>query len=345
MNFISITFLLFLAVLFIVYYAVRPKYRWIVLLTASVVFYLFCGWKAIFYLLSTSLTVYTAARLMDKTSDDFRRALGSAGSELSREDKLALRDRFKKRKNVIFLAALIVNLGVLAVVKYSAFACESVTSLFAAFGSDITVTAPSILVPMGLSFYTFQALGYLIDVNRGKYPAEKNYARFALFISFFPQLIQGPISRYDDLGQQLKKEHKFNYDQFVFGAQLAVWGFFKKMVIADHLAAPVARLFDSYESFTGPYYLLAAVLYSVQIYMDFSGGIDIARGVAQCLGIELPLNFERPFFSKSLSEFWRRWHISLGAWMRDYVFYPISLSSAWTKLGKWARTKISKNAG
>ena len=213
------------------------------------------------------------------------------------------------------------------------------------FGVDWLQFDIGMLIPLGISFYTFQSMGYIIDIYRGQYKADKNIAKFALFISYFPQIIQGPISRYDQLAQQLYKGHCFSFERVKFGVQLILWGWFKKLVIADRISIIVNTIFDNYTEYTGAYLVLAALGYTIQIYADFSGGMDIARGVSQILGIDLVKNFERPYFATSISDFWRRWHITLGAWCRDYIFYPISFSKAFGKLGKKARKVFGDKFG
>jgi D-alanyl-lipoteichoic acid acyltransferase DltB (MBOAT superfamily) len=182
-------------------------------------------------------------------------------------------------------------------------------------------------------------------VYRGKIQADKNIAKFALFVSFFPQLVQGPISRHSELAHQLFMEHDFDYQRVKFGGQLMLWGLFKKLVIADRAGILVNNVFSNYENFEGLTILITVMIYGVQIYCDFSGGIDVARGIAQVFGIELTLNFARPFFATSLSNFWRRWHITLGSWVRDYVFYPLTLSKTFTQLGRYSRRKLGNNLG
>jgi alginate O-acetyltransferase complex protein AlgI len=198
---------------------------------------------------------------------------------------------------------------------------------------------------MGISFYIFQSVGYMIDVYRGKYPPEANLFRFALFVSFFPQLIQGPISRFDDLSKTLYQEHAFNGRTVSFGLQRILWGFFKKVVIADRIMAAVTTIVKTPDQYTGIYVLLGMLFYAVQLYADFTGGIDITIGIAQVLGIKVAENFERPFFAKSITEFWRRWHITMGTWFRDYIFYPISISRPMLNLAKKSRARFGDNFG
>ena len=183
------------------------------------------------------------------------------------------------------------------------------------------------ILSLGISFYTFQAIGYLLDVYWGKCEPQRNLPKFVLFVSFFPQLIQGPISRYSDLSQSLYKEHAFDWKQIRFGLERVLWGYFKKLVIADRISVAVVTLMGEPEYYSGAYVLIGMLFYAVQLYADFTGGIDITIGIAQALGIHLEENFVRPFFSKSIAEYWRRWHITMGTWFRDYVFYPCSISS------------------
>ena len=188
-------------------------------------------------------------------------------------------------------------------------------------------------------------MSYIIDVYQGKYECEKNIFKMGLFVSFFPQLLQGPIGRYDRLGKQLYEGHSFNLKQVELGLQRIGWGLFKKLVIADRAAVLVLNVFTNYEMYNGFHYILAVLMYSVDLYMDFSGGIDIVIGAAQMFGITMDENFRQPYFSKSIGEFWRRWHITLGTWMKDYIFYPMSLSKKMNRFGKWAKKHMGNTIG
>ena len=200
-----------------------------------------------------------------------------------------------------------------------------------------------IALPIGISFYTFQSMGYLIDVYREKTKPETNIARFALFVSFFPQIIQGPIAVYDDLAKQLYVGHKFDIENIKKGVLLILWGMLKKLVIADRALALVNLVTKDSSSYTGSYILFAVILYALQLYCDFSGGIDIIRGVANLFGINMAENFRRPYFSTSLTEYWHRWHITLGNWCRNYIFYPLSISKKFLNFGKWLKPKFGKH--
>ena len=204
-----------------------------------------------------------------------------------------------------------------------------------------------IIVPLGISFYTFKSLGYLIDVYRGKVRAERNVFKFALFVSYFPAIVQGPIDRYHDLAYQLYSPHQFDYTRVKFGTQRMLWGYIKKIVIAERVAVIVNEVFNNYE--TNHYYgfiiFIGALLYGVQIYADFSSGMDIVNGLSEIFGIHLTENFRRPYMAKSVAEFWQRWHITLGAWFKNYLFYPISLSKPFCNLGKKCRKLFGDEVG
>ena len=333
MSFTSISFILFLAVVTLLYYLVPKRFQWCLLLLASYAFYLSSGVKQVFFLIATTVVNYVAGRIMQSMRDKFRAQTG-LDKEQRREQKKAV----NKRIHRVQVIAIIIDLAILILLKFLNPIIGNLNVAFTLFKYDRQLPLINIIVPIGISFYTFMSMGYLIDVGRGKYDAERNIGKFALFLSFFPSIIQGPINRYNDVGQQLSQPHEFSYENLTFGAQLIIWGFFKKLVIADRAAMLVRTIFNGNpHAYPGTVLFIGMLAYSAQIYGDFSGGIDIARGAAQILGINMPINFERPYFSTSVSDYWRRWHITLGAWMRDYVFYPIMLSKTVTGLGKSAR--------
>lgn len=342
----SFNFLLFVFIVITVYYLIPKKYQWFLLLLASYVFYLFSGVEQVLYIMGTTLFSYGAGRLMQKKRDDFQAQLSAMGPDVTKEQKRELKNQVSKRIHTIQVITVVVNLAVLAYVKYLNFFIGNLNNLFSLFAWDAAIPTVNILAPLGLSYYTFNSIGYLIDVGRGKLTAEKHLGKFALFVSFFPSIVQGPLFRYEDVGTQLQQPHEFKYENLKYGAQLVLWGFFKKLVIADRVALIASAVFDPDYSVTfGAEVFLGVVAYSFQIYGDFSGGIDITRGVAQMLGIDLPVNFERPFFATSMADFWRRWHMSLGAWMRNFVFYPVMLSKPVTALSKKCRKRFGSYVG
>ena len=213
------------------------------------------------------------------------------------------------------------------------------------FTTKTKINHVSWILPLGISFYTFHAVGYLVDIYRNKYSAERNFAKYFTFISYFPHIVQGPFSRYEELGKSIKEEHKFSYDRLCEGCVRMLWGFFKKMVVADKIGIAATFIFADSSRYSGLYMMFAMCAYGIQLYADFSGYMDIMCGFSHILGIPLAENFKRPYFSRSVDEFWRRWHITLGAWFRDYVFYPVSMGKTGQKMGKWARKKFGPKLG
>ncbi len=335
MAFTSIDFFCFLLISLVVYYICPKKLQWVVLLAASLVFYCMSGVVPALFVLLTSATVWLGALVMERMSQRTKAYISANKSSLSAEQRKSLKAKTKVGRRAVFLAVLLLNLGILCVLKYYNFIGEYAMRLTGLIsGQALEFSAVDFIVPLGISFYTFQAVGYLMDIYGGKYAAEKNPARFLLFVSFFPQVIQGPIARYDRLSGQLKAEHRFNITQIKHGVILMLWGFFMKLVIADRMAPLVASVFAEPRLYGGCVTVIAVFFYAVQLYADFAGGINIVTGAAQMFGIELELNFKRPYFATSLGDFWRRWHISLGAWMRDYLFYPLATSKAIGGLSK-----------
>ncbi len=344
MLFTSYGFIAFLCLLFLAYYLLPKKWQWGVLLAGSYVFYAFAGWDCLIVILITTLSSYLVSRLMAKNSAREEAYLAERGGELEKSERKTYRAREKKKRFHILLWGLILNFGILAVLKYTAFAVFNFNSVLNAFGKA-GLTIPDLLLPMGISFYTFQTMGYLIDVYRGKTRAEKNPLKLALFVGFFPQLVQGPISRHSDLASQLYENRSFDRRAFTYGLQRILWGYFKKLVIADRVLVAMRTMLDAPDEYRGGYVLLLILLYSVQIYADFTGGIDITIGIAESLGIRLAENFDRPFSSRSTKEYWRRWHITMGSWFTDYVFYPISVTGGMMKLSKWSRRMLGTKIG
>ena len=341
MPLISMSFIALLAGVFIVYYLVPQRHRWLVLLAASMVFYLAAGVSSLAYMLVTSVATYISAMVMQHITD--RQKAFFKANKLTREEKSAIRSRNKKKRRLALLAALAVDLGLLCFFKYFHFALEQFNIVAGWLGGAGVRDTFSLIVPLGISFYTFQSVGYLADVYGENCKAQPHYLRLLLFISFFPQITQGPISAYEDLSQTLYSGAPAEEKNLFWGLQRLLWGFMKKMVIANTLAQNTAVLFENYQGYAGVSVLLGAFLYLVQLYADFSGYMDIMCGYCEMLGVRLTENFNRPFFAKSISEYWRRWHISLGAWFRKYVYYPIGVTSWNLKLGKVCRQRFGKH--
>jgi len=344
MLFTSYNFILFLMILFTVYYIIPKRFQWMLLLAASFVFYSCSGWDNVIYISVTILSTYAFGIIIGNLHSERDSYLKDNRDSMSREEKKLYKEKIKARQKKFLVLCLLLNLGILAVLKYTNFTISNVNSILGRFNAG-EISFVNLALPMGISFYTFQAVGYIVDVYRGKYMPEKNPAKFALFVSFFPQLIQGPISRFDDLAKSLYQEHSFDYKNFSFGMQRILWGYFKKLVIADRIVAAVNTITKNPESYQGIYVFIGMLFYAVQLYSDFTGGIDITIGIAQVLGIKVAENFQRPFFSKSIVEYWRRWHITMGTWFRDYVFYPISISTPMLNISKSSRKLLGEKIG
>ncbi|MCI8692873.1 MAG: MBOAT family protein [Lachnospiraceae bacterium] len=345
MLFTSYEFLGFVAVVILAYYLIPKKCQWPLLLAASYLFYLIAGVDCLVYILATTVTVYFVALRIERNTLRQTAYLKEHKGELSKDEKKAYKEGQKKIRLRWFVCCVLLNIGILAAVKYTNFFLSNVNGILTAFGQTKQLSFFSLALPMGISFYTFQALGYLIDVYRGTVPAEKNPFRFALFVSFFPQLVQGPISRFGDLGRTLYGEHAFDARTVSYGLQRVLWGYFKKMVVADRILAAVTAIIGDTNTYGGAYVFVGMLFYTLQLYADFTGGIDITIGIAETMGITVQENFNRPYFSKSLKEYWRRWHISMCSWFRDYVFYPVSVSGFMQKFSKFARGHFGQKVG
>lgn len=343
MLFTSYSFFAFAGALLLLYYTLPRRLQWPLLLAASYAFYFIAGLTYPLYLSASIVTVWYAAGRVGQNAAA-QKAYLKAHKDLTREEKKAYKAGQDKVRRRWTAAALLVNLGILAVVKYANFAIANLNGLLRPFGAG-PISFWNIAVPMGISFYTFQAVGYLIDVYRGTVEPEKNLFRFALFVSFFPQLVQGPISRYGDLSRTLYGEHPFQSRTVCRGLQRMLWGYFKKLVVADRLLTAVSALTGDPVRYGGAYAAAALLLYTVELYADFTGGIDVTIGLAEALGVTVAENFNRPYFSKSLKEYWRRWHISMASWFRDYVFYPVSTSGWMRTFTKFTRARLGDHAG
>ena len=345
MLFISYGFLIFLAVVLTLYYGLPKRFQWPLLLIASYVFYGASGIGNLSYILATTISTGLLACSIQDLSDVQSRWLKEEGKGASREERKAYKHRIKKKRWRRLLLCLAIDIGMLAVVKYTGFAVCNLNGLLKALGSGRQLPFFEIALPMGISFYVFQAVGYAIDVYRGKYRAQENLFQFALFVSFFPQLIQGPISRFDQLSVSLFAPHRFDTRTVSLGLQRVLWGFFKKLVVADRLIGAVGILTKDAQTYQGCWVLVGMLLYGVELYADFTGGIDITIGIAQAMGITVQENFIRPYFSKSVKEYWNRWHISMGSWFTDYIFYPVSVCKPMLDLSSFSRKHLGERAG
>ena len=345
MSFASVGFICFLGLTVILYYLIPKKHQWKLLLLASMIFYFLAGKWYLPYILFTIISSYITARLIRANSDREKQYIEKNRELMDKQTRKDYKAGQKKKRLHILLVGLVLNFGILAVLKYTGFTVSNINSVIHIFSPDTSLSIPKLLLPMGISFYTFQTMGYLIDVYREKTRAETNLFRLALFVSFFPQLVQGPISRHSDLSEQLFCGHSAKWENISSGAIRIAWGFFKKLVIADTVMVAIKTVISSPDRYSGAYVLFLVVAYSAQIYADFTGGIDITIGIGEMLGIRIKENFDHPFASTSTKEYWRRWHITMGTWFGDYIFYPLSICKPMQKLSKWSRAKLGNALG
>lgn len=310
----SLEFILFAVLAVAGYYRIPRRFQWIWLLGFSYLYYASHGPRLLGYLLFTTAATFLAGRYLELVEE-------------------------KNKRKFVLILTLVLNFGMLGILKYLNFLILNMNRIFDGGWSYLDLA-----LPVGISFYTFQSMGYLMDVYWKRSEAERNPFRFALFVSFFPQILQGPIGRYSRMAGQLYEEHVWDWKRTEEGLQRILWGFFKKFVLADTAAPFVTALFDEYQTYPG-LAVFAVLAYSIQLYGDFSGGIDVVIGVGKLFGITLDENFKRPYFARSITDFWHRWHITLGTWMKDYVFYPVSLSRWMSRFGKFAKKQFGRSTG
>lgn len=337
MNVNSFSFVVFVTILVLVYYIpIIRKFQWILLLFASYLFYALNGAENMVYIMITTVATYAGARLLDRKNNLQEQFIKEHKGVMPKQEIKQYKEKIKKQKHRIMFVCIVVDLGLLIFLKYGSFLAGNIGKIFSHHEwRELSIF--NLAVPLGISYYTLMCIGYMLDVSKGKCKSEKNLLKTALFVSYFPQITQGPFGRFPDMAPQLFTNHKFTYENLAYGCQKMLWGFFKKMVIADRMKPMVDTIFDNYQNYGGATILLGCMYFSIQLYADFSGYMDIVSGCSELLGIRLAENFKRPFLSKSLDEYWRRWHITLCAWFRDYVFYPLSISKAAVKVGKAAK--------
>ncbi len=341
-TFFRLFFLLGILPCVIVLYGIVPQKarRWVLLLSSYFVFWAFSG-KLIVYLLFSTLSVHHFGLWLSGIQMEEQQLL----SGLSKDEKKSVKKRSKNKQYAVIFLAVVIHIGLLLILKYSAFFATNINTLLGVMGSDYSLEVPKYILPIGISFYTLQAVSYIVDVYRKKIQADTNLLRLAMFMSFFPQILEGPICRYSDTADTLWQAPKLKYENFLLGLQRIVFGIFKKLVIADRLNLFIQNVFNDYRQYDGFIITVGVALYTLQLYAEFSGTMDLVIGSGQIFGITLPENFKRPFFSSSISEFWKRWHITLGAWFKDYIFYPLSMSGPLKKLTAKSRKKLGNHFG
>ena len=341
-SYFSVAFLVIFLPLCIVFYAVMPqKLRKYYLLLASCGFFWLVSGKLIVYLFLSIISAHYLGLWIDRIHTQRNAAVKIAEKEKRKEIKRA----YLIKSRYVLLFAVILNIGTLLMLKYTPFFTSNINALFKLFNISTLIKIPKCMLPIGISFFTMQTLSYLFDVHRETVKADENIFRLALFISFFPQIVEGPICRYSQTAQQLWDVQQIKYVNLTHGIQRILFGLMKKLVVADRLNSLVKTVFTDYTSYEGGVIAISAVCFTIQLYMDFSGTMDAVMGTAQIFGVKMPENFERPFFSKTISEFWKRWHITLGTWFKDYIFYPVTMSKPMKNLTSSARKKLGNHFG
>ena len=346
--------MLFLPITILTYQLFPKRHRWVLLLLASLGFYFTFNGKLFVFLIFANVITYGIGLFLEKLNHDRKDALSalkSAGKaeaastdngKSAKELKAEVKAKFQKRTRLVLFLGIAAILSVLLYLKYYNFFAENINSIFGS-GEGSVLPLKKLALPLGISFYSMQAISYMVDVYWGKYPAQRNIFRLTLYLSFFPTIVEGPIALYGDMKDRIYEGRSIDPDNVIRGYTRLFWGIMKKLVIADRLSPAVIYLFNPETHTKGFEVIVAAVLFTVMEYMDFSGCMDMVIGIAQIFGIELPENFRQPFLARNASEFWRRWHISLGVWFKTYIFYPVSMSSLAKKWGKFAKGRVNKH--
>lgn len=339
-------------------YQICPKrFRWVLLLLASIGFYFSFSIKLTIYVVITATLTYATGMILEKIAgkrqkalDDLKSVPNSENDESKtnstkslKEEKAAVRARYQTKLRLVFYAGVLIILGILLYLKYYNFFAENVNLIAGATEDAPVLPLKTLLLPLGISFYTMQAISYMTDIYWGKLEAQRNPFKLLLFLCFTPTIIEGPIALYRDMKDKIYVGDPIDPDNVIRGYTRFIWGVMKKLVIADRLYPAVTLLFDPTHETKGFEVVAAAVIFTIMEYMDFSGCMDMVIGIGCIFGIDLPENFRQPFLARNASEFWRRWHISLGVWFKTYIFYPVSMSTISKKWGKFARGRVNKH--
>lgn len=339
MQYFDVIFFTIFLPLVILFYTVFKKHRPLILLIASYIFFFSISGNLLFYLILSTLSIHHIGLWIQTINNDLEKELQT------NENHKLIKNKYNKKKKRVIALALILHIGLLVILKYSSFITINLNSLLKLLSIDFTIKEQTYLIPIGISFYTLQGISYMVDVYRGKIKAEKSLKKLALFMSFFPIIMEGPICRYNDTANALMEGKNINYNNLTMGLQRCLYGALKKIVVADRLDIIVKTIFSGYETFDGGIIFLGAICYTIELYMEFSGTMDVILGVAQIFNIKLPENFRQPFFSKNISDFWSRWHITLGTFFKDYIYYPISLSKSMKKVTTFGRKILGNYYG
>lgn len=333
MDIISVLYVVFVLLFAIIYYIVPKKIQWIVLLVASLFFYISTSALLTLLMLATTAITYIGALIIQRNKELYN----ITRRETPKEERKNLKSTFnKKQKTTLTIIVLLIISG-LVFTKYSNFLGGILNAVCSIFNAPSIFPTFNIVLPLGISYYTLMTISYVVDVHRGSINAERNPFKLLLFVTYFPHIVEGPFDRYKSLSEQFERPHKFNYSNAISSIELIIYGYFKKVFVADTVGTLVNIVYENILDESGTVVVMVALLYTVQLYMDFSGCINIVSGVSELFDIKIADNFRQPFFSKSIDEFWRRWHISLGLWLKEYVFYPISLSESFKRINKWSK--------
>lgn len=336
MSYTSITFICFLLLTGLIYFIVPKRFQWGVLLAASLGFYvLSCGARTLLLAAACGI-LYGAGLLIGRLADGF----AEKKKGLDKESRKALKKVVTRQKKAVVFGAVLLTILMLLGTKYFNFFGSIGNGITGFLGMGAPIPVLKILMPLGISYYTLMGISYIVDVYRGTAKPEKNPLMLLLYLCYFPHIIEGPFDRYTKLTSQFRTPHPFDYDRMANGGIRLVWGLFKKFVIADRAGLIVNTIFADPGSYGGSVQFAAVLLYTFQIYAEFSGCMDMVCGVSQMFGVDIAENFKRPFFAVSINDFWRRWHITLGEWLKDYIFYPVSLSSHFQKINERLRRHI-----
>lgn len=334
----SVYLFLFLPISLLVYQLTSKKYRWFTLLVFDYIFFWLISKKLLLYLIGTTLLTHCTGVWIAWMQMKCKEA--TAGME--RQERTEIKKLYKKREKVILTGGILCLLLILAYLKYYNFFALNLNGLFRTTGIPFSLESKSLVAPVGISYYTLQAIGYMADVYWGKSEVCWHPGKTALFLSFFPQIMEGPISMYDQTAENLWNGNDIKGENLSAGSIRIIWGLFKKMIVADRLNVLVSEIFGNSSQYYGIMIIIGAIAYTVQLYMEFSGCMDIIIGSGRLFGVVLPENFRQPFFAGNAAEFWRRWHITLGVWFKTYVFYPVSMSALAKKWNKFGKEHLSK---
>lgn len=335
MQLISSSFVILWVICFALYYLVPKNWQWVILAVASGLFYVIGTGGIPAGILLTGVSAYVCGRWLNHSLEAQKEALSGCTDKTEKKTVKLGFERQRKRVQILYF---VFNLGILFCTKYMVVILP-VLQKAGVSGMRSDAFFSRVVMPLGISFYTLTAIGYVVDVGREQCKAQENLGKLLLFLAYFPAITQGPFNRYEKLSAEFERTHDFDYGRMLFGVQRFVWGAFKKLVIADRINIFAGNVFGSVEPLPGSIYVLAVVLYMLQLYADFSGYMDMALGISETFDIVLPENFKRPYFSKSVAEFWRRWHITLGTWFKDYVMFSFVMSGTGRKIGRAAKKK------